>query len=128
MTRFDKGADFKTARTGFDAKTMVNADATGFAGAAFDGRHVYFVPRSTDVTTGVVLRHDIDGDFVNASSWSNVDITIATKNPEAKKFQGAVFDGKYVYFVPRENGLMTRLHARTPAAIPDLPQHHGSFL
>jgi hypothetical protein len=39
------------------------------------------------------------GAFSQAGSWATFDLT--TKNPAAKGFDGAQFDGRYVYFFPR---------------------------
>jgi hypothetical protein len=61
---------------------------TSFAGAAFDGRYVYFAPAS-----GVAVRFDTQGSFVSASSWESVGVSAST-------YTGAVFDGRYVTFVP----------------------------
>lgn len=125
VTRLDTTGSFNASWAGFDA-TKVSPRATEFAGAAFDGRHVYFVPRSEDAANGILLRHDTQGDFISASSWSTFDI--ASRNAAAKSFVGAIFDGQSVYFVPRDNGTVARFDAKTPPSLPKLPHHHGSFL
>jgi hypothetical protein len=42
-------------------------------------------------------------------------------------YNGAVFDGQYLYLIPNENSFLARFQARTPASMPALPQFHGSF-
>jgi hypothetical protein len=41
-----------------------------------------------------------------------------------------VFDGQYLYFVPRlsNRGDVLRFDARRPPSMPSLPHFHGSFL
>jgi hypothetical protein len=88
--------------------TAVSAGAKGFVGAAYDGRYVYLVPYDTsggvdpaNSHDGVVLRLDTQAAFAAAGSWSTFDTT--TVNTGAAGFFGAVFDGRYLYFVPRFN-------------------------
>ena len=59
VVRYDTTLAFatKSSWSAFDA-TTVNAAAKGFAGAAFDGRYVYFVPYGNATRSGVVLRFD----------------------------------------------------------------------
>jgi hypothetical protein len=75
------------------------AAAHDFAGAAFDGRHVIFAPRSS----GLAASFDTQGagGFSDKSSWSVFDLT--TKSDQVKGYRGAAFDGRYVYLVPFQN-------------------------
>ncbi len=107
VTRYDTEASFTAASawTTFNP-SVVNSEATGFWGATFDGRYVYFVPNSY----GTVTRYDTQATFDNAASWSTFDA--GTVSSRAKGFNGATFDGRYVYFVPHAgpalDGLVTR--------------------
>jgi hypothetical protein len=79
----------------------------GFAGAAFDGRYVYFVPFQSGTTyESVLVRYDNQGSFASATSWASFDLsTLAADGGAATSgFFGAVFDGHYLYFVPRNDG------------------------
>ncbi len=83
-----------------DAASWASVDVgrvskAAYNGAAFDGRYVYFAP---DGTSGAVLRYDTQATFASTSSWSSFDVT--TVNAHAGGYRGAVFDGRYVYFVP----------------------------
>lgn len=81
--------------------TLVDANAYGFKGAAFDGRYVYYVPRNTGPSPpgGLVVRYDTQSAFDQAGSWSKYDL-VPNVNVNAKGFTGAVFDGRYLYFMP----------------------------
>ncbi|MCC6526015.1 MAG: hypothetical protein IT373_25435, partial [Polyangiaceae bacterium] len=108
VARFDTQQAFGSASSWstFDV-TTVNAAAKGFYGAAFDGQYLYFVPYHDGTTYhGVAARFDTHALFGSASSWSAFDV--ATVNATAKGFYGAAFDGRYVYFVPYNNG--TSIH------------------
>jgi hypothetical protein len=91
----------------------VNAKAGGFFGGAFDGRYVYFVP-ATGLST--LARYDTQGTFTDAAAWSTFDVS--TLNAQVSGFQGAAFDGEYLYLLPNGNGLVLRFDARTPPAVP----------
>ena len=112
MVRFDTTAPFtsNTSWSTFDT-TTVNANADGFAGAAFDGRYVYLVPNfSSAGRSGLVTRYDTTAGFTAAASWSTFDTT--SVNPSSKSFIGATFDGRFVYFVPYYNGAYNGVTAR----------------
>jgi len=123
VPRFDTTAQFSSAGSWatFDA-TQVNPNAQNFFGAAFDGRYVYFVPQSPGL---VVTRYDTLGSFGSVSSWSVFDPS--TLQPASNGFEGAAFDGQYVYFVPWLDGVFVRFDAKSAAGLPPLPAFHGSF-
>ncbi len=77
----------------------LGANAKGFHGAVFDGSYVYFVPHS-NASGGHnnVLRYNVKKPFNSASSWElfNPKSAASTK----KGYAGAIYDGRYVYFVP----------------------------
>src|SRR5262249_38579939 len=81
VARYDTQAAFGTATSWstFDTST-VDPSATGFAGAAFDGRYVYLVPANDGLPDGVVARYDAQAGFTDAASWSTFDVTTVDKN------------------------------------------------
>jgi hypothetical protein len=90
--------------------------AKEFFGAAFDGRYVYFAPSNSD-DGSILVRYDTATGFEAVSSWATFDASGI--HAGAKGFQGAVFDGRYVYFVPYNNGRYDGLVLRYDT--------HGSF-
>jgi hypothetical protein len=88
----------------FDAGQTDGLDSSGYFGAVFDGRYVYFSPEQHDFLEqhGIVLRYDTHGDFYHSNSYSAYNAE-QTAGLVTKGFYGAVFDGRYVYFVPRQN-------------------------
>ena len=110
----------------FDVTRLTPADAGGaiqFSGASFDGRYVYLVPSSPGF--GTIVRYDTRSTFTSDCAWSAVDLS--QRNPAATFYFGAIFDGRYLYLVPRGNGLVARFDAKSPASLPNLPAFHGSF-
>jgi hypothetical protein len=89
----------------------VSPAAVGFAGAAFDGTSVYFVPSVNDAydasvdngNSAIVARLLTDASFESSGSWSTFDLTKV--NGEADDFFGGAFDGRNLYLVPRGNGI-----------------------
>ncbi|MBI4701131.1 MAG: hypothetical protein HY744_08235 [Deltaproteobacteria bacterium] len=114
VTRYDTQSAFgqKSSWATFDTAGVVNAGAKGFRGAAFDGRYVYLVPnnRGSPDPHGLVTRHDTQGAFGDKGSWATFDVSMV--NVGAKGFVGAAFDGRYVYFVPHDNGSYDGIVAR----------------
>jgi hypothetical protein len=74
-----------------------------YQGGTFDGRYVYFAPYEDEDenSSSVVARYDTQAAFDVETSWSSFDtLTISSASNPADAFHGAIFDGRYVYFVP----------------------------
>jgi hypothetical protein len=132
VLRYDTQGLFTNAASwnAYDASTTDGLTARGFAGAAFDGRYVFFVPNGEEFQIhGVVLRYDTQGDFASADSWHAYDAG-STGGLETKGYFGAAFDGSYLYFVPMKAGSVharvLRFRARAPREIP-ATIYGGSF-
>jgi hypothetical protein len=119
VSRFDTQGTFEDpgAWSAFDLQS-ISAGAVGFIGGAFDGRYIYFAPGNETVST--VARYDTRAPFGAPPSWAFFDTS--TVNPGARGFQGAGFDGRYVYFAPDRNmegiadGLVVRVDTTLPFA------------
>jgi hypothetical protein len=113
VARYDTRAAFNSSGSWstFDVATL-NPSAVGFAGGAFDGRYIYLVPNWKGVASahGVVVRYDTQVAFTSPGSWSTFDVT--TVYGSAKGFVGAAFDGRYIDFVPFNNGFFDGVAAR----------------
>jgi|GEM_PF-383398 len=98
----------------FDATETDGLPSRGYFGAVFDGRYVYFVPEMHGEegmpTHGVVLRYDTHHDFYDHASYEAYDAS-TTDGLDTRGFYGGAFDGRYVYFIPRQID-MTDYHSR----------------
>ena len=119
----------------YDVQRVVPSDGgpgVDYAGAAFDGRFVTFLPAGAGF--GTILRYDTRSSFGADCAWSSLDLTTVDSGLDAGNFNfaaGAVFDGQYLYVVPAATGVVARFLVRTstaPLALPHLPAFHGSFL
>lgn len=126
VARYDTAGSFTAIASWstFDTAS-VNPGARGFNSAAFDGRYVYLGPYDNGDYDGVVARYDTTATFAASASWSTFDAT--TVNANAKAFEAAAFDGRYVYFVPNGGTVVVRFDARDPPSMPKLPGWNGSF-
>ena len=101
------------AFSAYDAGQTDGLDSIGYLGGAFDGRYVYWPPNrrtnERESVHGVVLRCDTQGDFHDPQSWAACDVENIT-SLRTVNYYGAVFDGRYVYFVPQDEG--TAYHSR----------------
>jgi hypothetical protein len=76
----------------------------GFVGAVFDGRYVYGSPWwKGDKESGKILRYDTKMPYGDTDSWSVYDAE-SEDGSILRGLEGAVFDGRYVYFVPLHHG------------------------
>ncbi len=83
----------------------LGVDPVGYAGAATDGRYVYFAPsRRTSGMHGEVRRYDTRAAFGDVASWSTFDPGDHGVGSDPDGYQAALFDGRYVYFAPLYNG------------------------
>jgi hypothetical protein len=94
----------------YDAGETCGLDSKGFLGAVFDGRYIYFVPQANTTPLpngqhrhGIVLRYDTHQGFKEKNSWKAYDAG-NTSGLTTRGYYGAVFDGTYIYFVPRFDG------------------------
>jgi hypothetical protein len=102
LTRYDSKAPYTMAGSwaGYNA-TSVNMGAQGFSGEAFDGQYIYFAPdfAGSSAASSLVARFDTKLGFAGgSSSWLFFDAVQIS--PLTAGFIGAVFDGRYVTFVP----------------------------
>jgi hypothetical protein len=112
VLRYDSTMGF-TVPAAFDTFDMNDLDMKGgaFAGAAFDGRYVYFVP-SGQAGESVVTRFDSKGTFADDGDWEAFDLSTLASG--VGDFFGAAFDGRFLYLAPSgtaasgPNGLLAR--------------------
>jgi hypothetical protein len=118
VVRYDTRADFADIHSWqvYDV-TEVDVTCKGFIGAVSDGQYLYFVPYNNgEGRYGQVLRYNTRADFASAQSWERFDTCEVDDN--SRGFFGALFDGRFVYFVPHckapniYNGQMTRYDTR----------------
>ena len=94
------------AWSAYDAgNTAPLTNTKGYQGGIYDGKYMYFVP----ITNGShyhakVLRYDTALDFSSSFSWLAYDAENTVPLTNTIGYYGAIFDGKYVYFVPWFNG------------------------
>lgn len=124
--RYDTQASFaaNTSWLRFDTAQLPDSPQ-GFWGAGYDGRYVYFVPNDP-MAQFLLVRVDTTADFTMPTSWStsslsNADVSVASG------FDGAVFDGRFLYVIPGTGRGIARFDAKTPPSFPALPAFHGSF-
>ncbi|MBS0625614.1 MAG: hypothetical protein JSS32_06155 [Verrucomicrobia bacterium] len=124
VARYDTRLPFATGSSYsfFNTATQVSSLSVVFSGGVFDGRYVNFIPGidlfNTTYYSGVVTRYDVTKSFFDPSSYSIYDTSL--QNSFSKGFGGAIFDGKYIYFVPQAtsasfSGLVTRIDAYSGA-------------
>jgi hypothetical protein len=117
MLRYDTRQAFDAAESwaSYDTRSAVQF-ADGYAGGAVEGGYVYLAPFvSGQGRHARVLRLDSQSGFTTPSSWSSYDASPHTGG--ALGYNGAVSDGRYVYFTPygyppAAHGVVLRLDTR----------------
>ncbi|MEM4245014.1 MAG: LamG domain-containing protein, partial [Candidatus Nanoarchaeia archaeon] len=115
--RYDTQAEFTNESfIAYDASRTDGLVAEGYHGGVYDGRYIYFAPyRNSSTATAtegyhaVALRYDTQGGFTNAASWTAYDASY-TGGIVTTGYYDAVFDGRYVYYVPLYNGSTNGYH------------------
>ena len=91
-----------TSWSSFDFSSYgVGTMPEGYRGLISDGKYIYFSPYYSGIGRhGEVLRYDTTSEFTSVNSWSTFDAASNGVGNNARGYNGAVFDGKYVYFAP----------------------------
>ncbi|MBP7461586.1 MAG: hypothetical protein KBA26_09885 [Candidatus Delongbacteria bacterium] len=103
--RYDTEGDFKDKSSWKAVNTMVvaeNTNAKGYYGCAYDGKYIYYVPfanQSGAKFHAMMMRYNTSLPFENKSSWDCYDAG-NTNSESTVGYKGAVYDGRYVYYVP----------------------------
>ena len=134
VLRYDTQASFTTASSwsAYDAGSTDGLLTGGYFGGVFDGRYICFVPEYNNLgNSGTVLRYDTQSPFSTSSSWHAYDAG-TTSGLNAKGYEGAVSDGRYLYFAPLHNGsafsgTVLRFDARLPRAVPPTVKGGSNF-
>jgi hypothetical protein len=81
-----------------DAAPWTSPSAPSFVGATFDGRFLYLAPSQGTV----IVRFDTTQFLTDPQSWEVYDAAAFGVSFRASTgaYQGSVFDGRYVYFIP----------------------------
>ena len=97
--RFDKAGTFNVAGSYESYVTTTNNE--NWVTSGFDGKYMYLVPGLIGGAAyyGGIKRYDTTKVFNQPASWLLYDVGVAV-DPKAKGFQGSVFDGRYLYFIP----------------------------
>ncbi len=109
IIRYDTTADFQTitSYSNFNVSSMNRTSGSavgllvGFSGGTFDGRYIYW-PEGRDIVARIndeVVQYDTTASFTAAASYKNFNIQ-SLNTTAFGNYEGAVFDGRYVYFVP----------------------------
>jgi hypothetical protein len=114
IVRYDTSAPFESPSSyaHFDLATTGAPPTTAFSGGTFDGRYVYFAPQGVNAFSGYAVRFDAQADFSLASSYQAFDLT--SLDATAAGFEGAAFDGRYVYFAPFAYAGLARFDTTAP--------------
>jgi len=132
VLRYDTQGPFSdpASWTAYDAGATGGLDARGYVGAEHVGHYIYFIPYSYEESEfhAIALRYDTLGGFTDPGSWTAYDAG-ASSGLTTKGYKYSAFDGRYLYYVPYNNGIMfSGIALRydtaadlTPTATPALP-------
>lgn len=106
--RYDTAATFD-AGASYEKYQLYAPNTYGYSAANFDGKYIYYTPYAGPTLpqySGLIQRYDTSKAFGQAASWLPYDLTLV--DPNAIGFDGAVFDGRYLYLVPHQKTLVLR--------------------
>jgi len=103
VLRYDTTQDFESINSWKKFDVLSNSGSRGYEGGTSDGRYIYFAPNNSGfIFHDKVLRYDTTQDFESNSAWAYMRL----KNLGSADFagySGAIFDNRYVYFIPESN-------------------------
>jgi len=103
VLRYDTTQDFESINSWKKFDVFSNSGSRGYSGGTSDGRYIYFAPSNNGfIFHDKVLRYDTTQDFESNSAWTHMRL----KNLGSIDFggyYGAIFDNRYVYFIPQLN-------------------------
>jgi hypothetical protein len=90
----------------------------GFVGAAYDGQRIFLAPAGKTANGGPlpIIEYDTTQPLCPtdlASAYTAFDPTSVPGGKNAQGFEGAAFDGQYVYFVPHATSILARFQAKS---------------
>jgi hypothetical protein len=100
-----------------DGGTTIVGALPGFVGAAYDGQRIFLAPAGQvatsdgNVTPLQVVTYDTKQPLTSAAAYTTFDPTALPGGARAYGFEGAAFDGQYVYFVPHAGSVVARFQA-----------------
>ncbi|MDA0744912.1 MAG: LamG domain-containing protein [bacterium] len=98
VLRHDTTGDFSSPKS-WQALDVSSRGLHMCVGAIFDGRYIYYVPYAHSTA----VRYDTQKDFRDLESWQAYDAA-DTSNLHTKGYDGACFDGRYIYYIPFYEG------------------------
>lgn len=118
--QFDDYTSWATCALGPQLLSTTSAPSS-FVGAAFDGKRLLLVPYGTPAAdSGAAALPMVAYDTTQplcpsnmASAYSKFDPATLPGGAGAAGFEGAAFDGHYVYFVPHAGSVVARFEAKS---------------
>jgi len=101
FTRYDTTQSFTSVTSwqqiGMSSGQGATALDSAYSGMTYDGRYVYFCAHESDT----FVRYDTTKSFTDVASWDQMAMSSAQGAvADTLAYNGAVFDSRYVYFVP----------------------------
>ena len=91
--------------TVWDAEDTDSLNCKGYSGVGTDGQYIYYTPYYNGSSPhGVVLRQKIYAEFKDEDTWEAYNAGSVDGLTTTGFFGSPIFDGRYMYFVPNNNG------------------------
>jgi hypothetical protein len=115
---FSDELSWTTCALGPKIASSTGGGTPGFVGAAYDGQRLFLAPVGRSASGGPlpVIAYDTTQPLCPTNiqtAYTAVDLTGLEGGKSAQGFEGAAFDGQYVYFVPHANSVLARFQAKT---------------
>jgi hypothetical protein len=112
-----------------------SASGNGFVGAAFDGKRLVLAPYGVPAGDGggapvPVVAYDTTQPLCPSTvsaAYAKFDPSALDGGAGAQGFEGAAFDGQYIYFVPHNGSVVARFEAKSANKGLFPPSYKGSW-
>jgi hypothetical protein len=115
--RYDTTQSFTNTGTAWTTYAPNGLGNTRYGGGCFDGRYVYWAPADPLSQFLPAVRFDTTKNFGDAASWSSYPLYPSSSGNYT--WSGAIFDGRYVFFIPfgspNTGPVIERFDTKSPA-------------
>ena len=102
LIKYDTSLSFLSSNVEIKNLESINANLKGFYGLSITEDHMYIIPYNDGSPHGKLVRCNLNKSFSDDNSYEYIDLTSVDSG--LKGYKGSIYDGRYLYLIPFNNG------------------------